>query len=534
MRQIPIRFVFFLLVGAQLLSSCTKSQGPLGKKIFRICFQSQPMTIDPRRSGDPFSSNLLFMLFEGLTHLESDGNVSMGVAKSVEISQDLKTYTFHLKDSIWSDGQPVRALDFEKTWKRVLDPKFPSISALLFYPIKNAAKAKQGLISVKEVGVKALDRNTLVVELEYPTPYFLKLVSFCSFFPVPSHIQDMHESLKFDPQKQFVSNGPFTLKSWEYEDKIILQKNMQFWNESQTYLDEIFIHILSSEMTALQMYEKKELDLIGGFISPPPLEAIPSLIKEKKIISKPIAGTMICTFNTENKPFQNEQFRKAFSYSINRNEITKNITQTNEIIATGAIPPILKLNKFRHFFRDNDQLLAQECLKKGKDQLKMENKNFPVITLSYFTNELQHALAQTLQAQWKSTLGIEVRLEKLDFPVFLDKILRRQYDLALISWIAQYFDQMNILERFQNADEQKNYPGWENTDYIKLIESSMNMPSPDDRQKALENAETILMDQMPFAPIFHFNQIYLKKNFLTGVDITPIGNFDFRHTDIVY
>ena len=166
--------------------SCSKNTP--SDKTFNITFASNPSTLDPRRSGDMFSSSIIFMLYQGLTEVQSDGTAAMALASSYTLSLDKKIYTFYLKNAYWSNGQKITAYDFEASWKKILDPTFGSPCTALFYPIKNAEKVAKGLLPPSAVQVHAKDKKTLVVELEAPTSYFLSLISFCSFFPVPAYM----------------------------------------------------------------------------------------------------------------------------------------------------------------------------------------------------------------------------------------------------------------------------------------------------------------------------------------------------------
>jgi oligopeptide transport system substrate-binding protein len=125
------------------------------------------------------------MIYQGLTHLESDGSVSPRLAESIDVTSDGLTYTFRIKPSYWSDGTPLTAHDFEASWKRALEPTFPSSCVDILYPIKNAQAVKRGDLSPDALGVQAHNATTLVVTLETPAPYFLSLTSFATCFPTP-------------------------------------------------------------------------------------------------------------------------------------------------------------------------------------------------------------------------------------------------------------------------------------------------------------------------------------------------------------
>lgn len=513
--------------------SCQKKFAQFKQKKLKEIYTNfiySPFTLDPRKSTDPVSNALHFMLYEGLTRLEPDGSLSFAIADSVELSKDRTTYTFYLKKTLWSDGSPLTAHDFETSWKTALSPEFASMSSHMLFPIKNGEKAKNGLCSLGEVGVYAIDDYTLVVDLEKPTPYFMELTAFTTFFPVP------HEGKELDYPKNgmssLITNGPFELTSWKSEDEIIVRKNFHFWNVKAVKIDLIHMIIVADETTALQLFEKKNLDWIGGLISPLPIDAVTSLSKVKKIKIRPIAGTNFCAFNTKVSPFKNVHIRKAFGYAINRQLIIDNVTQMFDEVATGPVPSVLKNYKESQFFLDGDVKQARIHLKKGLEELGIKKENLPRLTYSFFASELQKKIALALQSQWRQVLGIEVSLESFEFKVFINKLHQQDFQFAQMSWIAQYFDRMSFLERFLKEDSYRNYSAWESSEYQKLINSSYKMVMPKKRAEILEKAETLLLDSMPIAPINHYNALYLENPHLKHVQISPLGHVDFRYADI--
>lgn len=505
-------------------TSCGDHNSSKKIKELRINIHDEPHTLDPRKGGDVISSSLHFMLFDGLTSLNPDCSTSPAQAESIEISDDSLTYTFHLRDSSWSDGSPVTAYDFEKAWKDILNPSFPAVNAHLLYPIKNAESAKKGLAPLDQVGIKSQDAKTLIVELQHPTPYFLQLISFCVFFPVNSKIDQSYPDWASRADAHFIGNGPYILKTWKHNDEIVLEKNDRYWAKKDIKLDAIRISMVSDGMTALQMYENNELDMIGAPLSPIPVDALSALIKKGTLHVSPVAGTTICAFNNHRFPFTNVNIRKAFALAINRDAIIKNVTQLNELIATGPIPPVLKNHKNKEFFKDNDQTQAKEFLKKGLAELNVQPSDLNELIYCYSTSEVNHKIAQALQQQWFEVLGIKVKLENLEYRVHLDKLTHRDYIMAQTIWLAQYSDQMNILERYKFKTNPKNYAGWENERFIQLLNASALHQQSEDRMQTLEEAEQLFIDDMPVSPIFHSNYAFLLKPRVKGFSLTPIGN----------
>lgn len=493
-------FALFLL----FLASCSSPQKP---NHLRISFNTQPTTLDPRKCGDFASSTLVSMIYEGLTRCMPGGAVEPALAEKFEVSDDGKVYLFHLRRAFWSDGKPITAYDFESSWKKNLNP--PSLSAHLFYPIKNGEKCAKGEVPSSELGVWALDERTLRVELEHPTSYFYSLTAFPSYFPVPSHVDN----------PEGISSGPFCIEKMVRNSEISLSKNQKFWNRRKVFLDQIHISIIPEETTALQMFERGELDWVGGALSPLPPDALETIQKRHTIHCIPNAGTTFCTFNTQTAPFQNIHLRRAFSLAIDRTEIVEKIVQFGQIPATRILPPSLAKTHKKLLPLTNKEE-AQKEFKKAMEELQ----KIDPLTFYFRTGQIDKRLAQTLQKQWEETLGVTIKLVQLDEKSHAQKLQQRDYQIALTSWIAQFDDPISILERFKNRTNLKNYCGWEDPAYALLLEEATQSPR---RIELLETAETLFAEQMPLTPIYHWSSPVLYSPRIQQIGTTPCGGILF-------
>jgi oligopeptide transport system substrate-binding protein len=528
------RALLFFCAISIMGSSCQKKSSPSTSNLSRrvhLNLKNEPATLDPRKGGDVISSHMHFLLFEGLVKLNSDGSIVPAQARSFEMSADGTVYTFFMRDTVWSNGTPVTAYDFEKSWKDILDPSFPSVNAHLLYPIKNAEAAKQGRVALSEVGIMAKDARTLIVTLEKPTPYFLDLISFCVFFPVSLEKDKEFPEWAFNAGEHYISNGPFILKEWKHHNEILAARNPLYWDSTRVRPDEIHFSMIDNEMTALQMFENGQLDMIGEPLSPLPVDALPTLKKKGNLFKHPVGGTTMIAFNVDKKPFNNVKIRKAFAFAIDRQSIVKNITQMGEIAATNAVPPILKNNRNHAFFKDADTVQANVLLEEGMKELGITREAFKDITYYYTTSDINHKIAQAIQQQWQKVLGVQIKLENTEHKVLMDKLVKRDYTFAQSLWVAQYNDQMNILERFKFKTNAKNYANWENPEYIRLIEESF-YENGVKRAEILEQAEGVFLSEMPICPIYHWEMVYMVQPHLNDVGVTPIGDLVFEKLDL--
>ena len=515
-----LNIAIFLFSGFFALAC--QSRPAQNKTSVHLSLTADPTSLDPRRARDLDSVNVLRMLFEGLTRMGKDGKTELGLAEQVEISDDALHYTFHLRKARWSNGDGGSAFDFEKAWKTILDPEFATDIAHQLYPIKNARLAKLGQVERDMIGVKAENEETLVVELEIPCPYFLKLLSMSCFLPVHARTAEEFPNwfLELD---HFVSNGPFILNSWEHSNRLSLTKNDQFWEKHSVHLDAIDIFVVSAD-TALRMYEEGSLDWAGSPLSLIPPDAIAKLKREERLQSSPFLATSFYRMNTtdvlggQKNSLSNSDVRRALSLALDRQAIVTHILQGKEVCARSLTPPSMELKTDGYFSED---------LEEAKRILTAYGPIEP-ITISYSNNERNAAIAQAIQNTWQSKLGITIILEAVEPKVYFQRISNKQYQIAAGSWSADFDDPINFLELFKYRDCGTNNTNWENEEYIDLLNRSGLCNSKEERIALLREAECILMREMPIIPIYHFSLNYLKTKELEDAILSPMGQLDFR------
>lgn len=536
------RAVLFLIMTALFFSGCSRDESfefkDNGKKpilaeeqVLRLNLYTEPPTLDPGKSNDATSFHVLKMLFEGLTRIQPDGKVKPAAAKSIEISEDLKTFRFTLRDSVWTNGDPVVADDFEYAWKRILNPDFEAPYAYQLYVVKNAEAAKQGKVSLDEIGVEAIDEKTLLVTLEKPVPYFLDLVAFSAFYPVNRNTVSKHLGWADDAQDAYVSNGAFELSSWKHNNEIEVVKNQKYWDRDSVRLEKILMMMIGDESTELSMFENGELHWAGRPISRLPADAIPALRENGSLKSHPVAAVEWYKFNTARFPFNHKKMRKAFSYAINRKEIIEKLMPDGHIVATGIVPKMLTGER-KPFFSDGDKEKAKALFSEVLDEVGITKEDLPSIVLSYNSNEAHHRLAQAIQQQWNETFGIQVSLEIFEWRVYISKLRNHDFQIARLGWAADFRDPINFLEVFKYKNDLlfggNNDTQWENIGYIAFLDRSESIIDEKERLEVLHNAERLFINEMPVAPIYFMTDNYVKKANLRGTYLSGLGDVDFK------
>lgn len=484
----------------------------------KINLSREPTTFDPRKIFDPSHEMLVSLLYEGLFRLNADLSVEPAQAKSFAISEDRLTYTFFLADHLWSDQTEVTAFDFSETFLDLLRPEFPAPHASLLYDIAGAEDAKKGIVPISEVGIKAINQKTLQIRLKRPNPCFTKILASAYLSPICK----THETKNPDwaVKNSMISNGPFELVKWTPQSEILLKKSRSYRGKNLPKIDEILISLIGNELSALHMYASQELDLLGSPFSHIPLPFLKDLSNQKALTVKPVAASIFIGFNTESPLFKNPEVRKAFAQSIDRKKIVEHVTQLDEELGLSPIPSVLKKKPPRFTLKDAEGPASKELLEKNWSGSKE-------ITLYFWPLEVNYLLAQTLQQQWKENLGVDVQIKMIDFKTLLTHVEKKTYDMALFAWSADYADPLALLQRFRTASDPLNYCHWEDSAFTALLDQSSFEENPEKRSLLLEEAEKILIDQMPIAPIFHWHFSLLIQPTIQGFDMDPLGHIQF-------
>ena len=508
-------------------SGDSSGNGDAAEQTFDINIKTEPPSLHPGKATDTTSAAVLYQTFEGLMRINQDGEPEEAMAESYEVSDDKLTYTFNIReDATWSNGDPVTAQDFEYAWKWVLDPNNADADyAYQLYVIKGAQAAKEEGGSMDDVGITVEDDKTLVVELEQPTPYFLDLTAFYTFYPLNHNVVDGVDDWALDASENYVTNGPFLMESWEHKNQIVLKKNPDYWDADTVSFETVNMYMIDDENTSLEMYNSGELDWSGAPTDSLPLAAIQSLKDDGSLNISPMAGIYYYSFNTEATPFDNANIRKAFALSINREGIVQSITQREEQPAMALVPPSIWEENSEGYFEDNDVEGAKEYLEKGLEELGLDE--LPPVKLSYNTSEAHASIAQAVQDMWRENLGVEVELNNEEWNVYLDSLSQGNYQIGRMGWVADFNDAINFLEIFESAGG-NNYTNWENEEYAGLIEQSRTETDPEKRQEILRQAEQIFMDEMPLAPIYFNTNVWLNKDNVKDIHISPLGGIQLK------
>ena len=462
---------------------------------------AEPETLDPALiTGQP-EGRIAGALFEGLTTFNSAADAVPGVAEHWEVSPDGLVYTFQLRNNArWSNGDPVTADDFLRSWKRTLAPETGSEYAYQLHYIKNAKAFNEGTLhDFSQVGIRAPDSLTLEVTLENPTPFFLDLCAFTTLMPV--HVATVQrEGDEWIKPRRLVGNGAFTLEDWRINDRIRLKKNPHYWNASNVAMRTIDVLPSARATTALNYFITGIADLMmdKGLV---PNSLVGDLKKEPFFHSAPFLGTYFVRFNVTRPPFNDARVRTAFALVLDKKLLVEKITKAGEVPAASLVPPgTAGYQPPPGLQRDPEQ--ARKLL---TDAGYPDGRGFPRVGYLYKgDSDTDRNLAEEIQGMLKRELGVNMDLQAQEWKVYLRSMSSFDYDLCRSSWVGDYKDPNTFLDMFV-TNGGNNRTGWSNPTYDQLIALAPRELDPQKRFEIFHQAESILIeDQVPICPLYFY------------------------------
>ena len=521
-----------------IVVSCSESVNPvdsgLENQIYHHGNGSEPQGLDPHIVTGVPEHHILISLCEGLTIPNPNPNdmngYMAGTAESWSISDDGKEYIFNInKNAKWSNGEPVTADDFVWSWKRILTASLGSQYPDMLYYLEGAYEYHNGLIDdFDQVGVKSIDQHTLQVNLKNPTPFFLGLLSHYSTWPV--HKDTVLKFGDIDNRNgewtrpgNFVCNGPFQLKTWELNNKIVVEKNPHYYDASMVRLNEIHYYPVSNVMTEDRMFRAGQLHLTSTL----PSQKCPIYIEENPNLRiDPYMGTYFYRINTENEVLKDIKVRKALAYSIDRQLLVDKVTKCGQIPAYSFTPP--GTNGYQPTTEiPFDPVLAKSLL----EEAGFSNENpFPKLEILFNTNEDHRKLALAVQQMWQINLGIEVELVNQDWKVYLNREMIGDFQISRAGWIGDYEDPNTFLD-LMRPNRGNNKTGWENMEYDALVKKANTINNQAERYELLYKAEEILIENMPVIPLYTYVRAYQLSSDVKGFNPHIL---DHHHPKFIY
>lgn len=533
-----LKYLLFLILGGMMFFSCGKKEEIKEKAILNIADNGELSSLNSLVVTDPVSFTAIAALEEGLYQIDKDGKIIAGMAEKTDVSEDGKIYTFHIRDAKWSDGVEVTANDFVFAWRMLANPEVASeyASMLKIAGVKNADGVISGEKKLEELGIVAIDKKTLQVELEHPVPFFKSLLTFPSFYPIREDFYNAQgEKYGLTPEN-ILSNGAFLMESWNQGSNYTMVKNPNYYDAKNVKIDGLNFKVIKDEQAGIVAYGQGDVDYI---------KLTGELAKEyqdnPECVQVADGGFTYIAFNQVRVPeFKNSNLRKAIALSYDKEQIAKYILQDGSIGANFAVPVKLATGPDGKDFREDNK----EYLKTNKDEgrkyfelAKTElGKDKFTYEITFNDSEANKKIAEFLKSELESNLpGFTLTLKQVPFKERVRLIHARDFELGMTAWGPDYADPMTFLDMW-TTNSKNNYGSWSNAGYDNLIENCSTgdlVNNPEKRWEAMKKAEEIIMNDAGIAPIYQRNSRALIKKNIKGLEFHSVGvNKVFKNAEI--
>jgi len=504
-------------------------QGPDAVQELNLTLGDEIPTMDLSKAVTTLSYSLLNATMEGLVRQDPNGQIQPGIAKSWDISADGLTYTFHLRsDAKWWNGDPVTAHDFAYSWKRTLNPLTKAENADVVAWIKGGTAYALGKGSAEDVGIKVVDNQTLQVQLETPKPHFLAMTGFSIFFPQNQKFVEAAGEKYGSEADKFLGNGPFKLTSWLHEASATLEKNASYWDAASVKLQKVTFTMVRDSHTALNLYESGQIDMTSLL-----REQIDRFKSSPELLSMTKEVSSFLPYNLTNPVLKNKKIRQALAYSIDAQSFVDVVLGNGSVPATSLTPAGVKDGAGGEYIKGLGDAMqrkqrasqAKTLLQEGMRELGLQAP--PKIRYLADDSSAGRKGAEFLKEQWLKHLGLDVELDIVPPKMRIQKMLTRDYDIGTVYWNPTYSDAMAYLELWVTTGSYNTAVGWSNADYDALLLAANREADAKKRTKHLQDAERILLEELPVAPLYWSGTQALLKPYVKGL-VLPSSGFDYE------
>lgn len=489
--------------------------------------KSEPSTIDPHYVELDFEQNVVKDMFEGLVVTGKDGTAAPGLCTHWDISEDGLIYTFYLRDNLkWSNGEPITTEDIIYGFQRAIKPENAVNFIQILFPIKNARKIYAGEIKdLDQLGVRAINDKTIIIELEKPKPYFEQDLNQTITYTVPKKVIEKYGKDWTKPENM-ITNGPYKLVQWKLRQYIEVEKNDHYHAAEGVSIKRVKFFPIEDSEAGLRQYRAGDVDLITNL----PLSKVNWAMENypDEIYFVPKYVNYYYTFNMTKKPFDDVRVRKALSMSVDRKIIA------NRILKHGFYPLYSFTSPGMHDYTRQEVDFKETPIDKRIVEAKRllaeagYGPDNPLkIELAYNTYEIHALVASAMAGMWEQNLGIKVRMVNTEATVHYNNLKDQNFEISRAAFGISFGDPFQYLNLLRSKNV-FNYGKYINPEFDDLVLQAESMANLKKRREILERAERIIMDDHAVIPLLNYSSIYLVRSHIQGFHPNYADDFPSR------
>jgi oligopeptide transport system substrate-binding protein len=536
----PLRIVCLLVslcIAAGGLGGCTKRDTTVDRAnregILHLSIGSEPADLDPQTVTGTGDAKIIQALFEPLVTFQPGTLAPVpALAERWEISADGLTYTFHLRGGAqWSNRDPITAQDCVDSWRRILTPALGAEYAYFLYLLRGAEAFHKGRTTdFSTVGVRAAENHTLVVTLAHPAPYFLQILLNSPWRPI--HLRSIsavgdpfNRGTKWTLPGALVSSGPFVLKEWSVNRRVVIEKSPTYWDRARVRLNAVHFYPIENAEVEERAFRSGQLHMTWDLS----LAKVLPLQRENSPVLRidPLLETHFFRLNVRRPPLNDVRIRRALSLAIDRDTLASRILPGGRAPAPTFVPPLLA-GYTPPVRRAYDPAAARQLLAEAGHA---DGKGIPPIEILFHNSEILRLVAEAIQQMWRRELGLDIRLVNQEKKTVYASRRSGDFQLVLGTWTADYLDATTFLDMWR-SDSGNNQTGWSDPEYDALANRADAMVDPAARAAVLAQAEDRVLDAAPIIPVYFNTHVYLMHEAVKGWQPTPMDHTDYRYVAV--
>lgn len=519
-------FLALLLIVAMLGALCLPAMASAEGAVINLYTDRVYRDMTQWISSDSNVFEVMGNFSEGLFRLDENHDPQLALAESYEISEDGAVYTFKLREGlVWSNGTPITAHDFVFGWIRAIDDPEVGYATVIASFVKNGVNYLNKEIPAEEVGLRAIDDLTFEVTLVAPTAFFDRLITLPVFFPLNEAFVNEKGDQYGMTAADILYCGPFVCTDFDLAIGATLEKNPTYWDKDAVKLDKVVFRVITDASAALNAYEAGEVDRVNLTSAD-----IPAYSSNPDFDTYSDFRNYYLQFDMNN-PNINLNMRKALSYAVDRELLVNGVMGTGAVAAGGVVSQGVHGSDTQTFRELAGPLsryepeLAKELWAKGVEELGGTAPS--QLTLLSAVGPDFDDIVVFLQDQYRTVLGIDVKIDAMTQKARNDIMLNETYDFALSAWGADYDDAMTWLELWTSGT---GYRGnYVSDEYKGLVDAAMHESDPAKRLQIMIDAETLLVDaDCAVTGVYDRGFSYLQKPHVKGLVFPPVGQLDLK------
>ncbi|MFD1864315.1 peptide ABC transporter substrate-binding protein [Planococcus chinensis] len=544
-KKMKTQMLLVLMAFVLILSGCnfnssegTSSEGTEGEEgkasqVLNVSETADIPTLDSTKAHDGVAFTVLNNVNEGLYRQDENHQPIEALATEHTTNEDETVHTFTLRDSKWSNGEPVTAQDFEYAWKRVMKDASPYNFMFVTASIKNAEAIMNEEKDAEELGVKAVDEKTLEVTLENANPLLESLLTFPTFLPQnQAFVEEQGDQYALEAEN-ILFNGPFKLVDWTHEQGWKYEKNADYWDAEAVKLDAINAYVVKDSTTGVNLYETNKVDRIN--LSS---ESVDQYKEDENFDTILEPSLIFLRFNHNHPVLGNKKVRQAVNMAIDKESLTDVILKDGSTALNGVVPKGFFQSPdgedFRDLNGDFNTGTVEEAQKLFAEGLKEAGATEVTASINISDSDDHKKVAEYLQAQLEENLpGFKLEIKAVPFAQRLEIEKAIEYDISLSSWGPDYSDPMTYLDMWLKGGS-ANRMDYHNPKLDELVSQARVETDLAKRYDMMLNIEKILLEEdAAIAPLYQDGSAILMRNKIKDLIVHPTGaSFSYKWASI--